>query len=1055
MAFKAVFPTDPRDFVTLGGWEVDQAGTVLIYATSVVYPTAPPLKGYVRGTLDIGGWVITPITGVEYGVAAAGGLGPKGVPPPSPGALCCKVSYLFRTSIGGNIPKMIVKAVTSAQSALPATVAKYLAKRRGLKKAWVLGEPDGSVKNTPVAGEEGNAAASSDAAATTTASSSAVEGEGADTSSDVGAAANDGADGAAEEAAGADVEGGGQTSIASAREEEGEDSSLAAAASPSPTALPLVDLSGVWKLDRPRSDSIQPMLSSMGIGLLLRKMADSLEIVTTITHPVDPVEQAPGVVEGEQPPSTPPAPLPTSTTAIAVEDASRFGKATTTMTLDWAWHEVKGMDGKKVTYRAALLAGVDGVPVDSTPDVVVGAYRAAGGPPHRLASHPRFGVGSGALLSEVVLPDGLGTTRDERFLEAPGSMRLTTVYLRGGVVKNRLVRYLKREGAPPPSLLLPPHPGVVAAVVSPPAAVVRAALPVRAVSTAVAAAAAPTAAGGGDDEVEDGDGGGDDETESSMLLPKSKPTVTTSAAAPSSPASSSPWPSSSSSSTTAATSAAARGVTAAVSATTIPSPARGAATALSATAPTVGATTPISPAPAPAAAASSPASPAPTRTAPPPSSPSPSPSPLVPSIPFPPPAMRAAVTHKYTAALWQPDSEAARVGCGVCHAPFTGGNRIHHCRACGLGVCDAHSRARIPLDRHGLSPAEMAAAGLQPGVPLRVCDTCAAPIVTSVTPVGTAGGRVVVRGANLGTVVGHTGSSSSGGAGGGPTTVTARILLPSSSAAAGGRGSSGRGSGGGVPITSLSVSTPYTALSFTAPPGATALTVVLTVGGQERSLVVARLPPSLDSVAEAVDTDGGCCVVRGANLGDAAAVARGDVVVTTASGVSCPVERVVVPHTALQVRFPPGCGGADANALLLTVGGRAPEEALPFAYAPPQVWSARMAVEGRRGGASAGAAATAGGDAAADEVVAYLYGCNFGDVGGGGGADGVTVSIHGVPCPGVTVVLPHAKLRVPLSRAAVAAHNLTGGGGGGGGRQGLTPGDVIVFVGGQRSGGGN
>jgi hypothetical protein len=61
--FKAVFPTDPRDFVLFQWWEAQGDGSLRTYVTSLTDASlAPEVKGFVRGVMDIGGWYIQPIT---------------------------------------------------------------------------------------------------------------------------------------------------------------------------------------------------------------------------------------------------------------------------------------------------------------------------------------------------------------------------------------------------------------------------------------------------------------------------------------------------------------------------------------------------------------------------------------------------------------------------------------------------------------------------------------------------------------------------------------------------------------------------------------------------------------------------------------------------------------------------------------------------------------------------------------------------------------------------------------------------------------------------------
>ncbi|EQC32884.1 hypothetical protein SDRG_09415 [Saprolegnia diclina VS20] len=50
--------------------------------------------------------------------------------------------------------------------------------------------------------------------------------------------------------------------------------------------------------------------------------------------------------------------------------------------------------------------------------------------------------------------------------------------------------------------------------------------------------------------------------------------------------------------------------------------------------------------------------------------------------------------------------------CHVCHIRFSTFRARHHCRACGVSVCSAHSNKRIPLPYLGIT------------VPQRVCTTC-------------------------------------------------------------------------------------------------------------------------------------------------------------------------------------------------------------------------------------------------------------------------------------------------------------------------------------------
>ncbi|CAN7999614.1 unnamed protein product, partial [Ixodes hexagonus] len=61
-------------------------------------------------------------------------------------------------------------------------------------------------------------------------------------------------------------------------------------------------------------------------------------------------------------------------------------------------------------------------------------------------------------------------------------------------------------------------------------------------------------------------------------------------------------------------------------------------------------------------------------------------------------------------AYWTPDHELS--SCAVCESPFGPRKSIHHCRGCGLGVCNDCSMARRPVASRGWES------------PVRVCDKC-------------------------------------------------------------------------------------------------------------------------------------------------------------------------------------------------------------------------------------------------------------------------------------------------------------------------------------------
>ncbi|VDM32314.1 unnamed protein product [Hydatigera taeniaeformis] len=92
--------------------------------------------------------------------------------------------------------------------------------------------------------------------------------------------------------------------------------------------------------------------------------------------------------------------------------------------------------------------------------------------------------------------------------------------------------------------------------------------------------------------------------------------------------------------------------------------------------------------------------------------------------------VKAAVRPDY----WQPDEECTR--CALCGGAFGARLSIHHCRACGRGVCAACSSRRQPVPKRGLD------------WPNRVCDACyhdhtPLPVIAAGTtaPTSTANGR--------------------------------------------------------------------------------------------------------------------------------------------------------------------------------------------------------------------------------------------------------------------------------------------------------------------------
>eukprot|EP01119_Soliformovum_irregulare_P022692 TRINITY_DN7819_c0_g1_i6.p1 TRINITY_DN7819_c0_g1~~TRINITY_DN7819_c0_g1_i6.p1 ORF type:complete len:696 (-),score=120.46 TRINITY_DN7819_c0_g1_i6:1265-3352(-) len=89
-AFKAVFPTTARDFCTYT-MSVDLGDRVAIVSTSVECPECPEVKGYVRGEILVGGFLLTPQ--------------PQGT----------HLIFLTQVDLKGNLPTSVVNVATQKQ----------------------------------------------------------------------------------------------------------------------------------------------------------------------------------------------------------------------------------------------------------------------------------------------------------------------------------------------------------------------------------------------------------------------------------------------------------------------------------------------------------------------------------------------------------------------------------------------------------------------------------------------------------------------------------------------------------------------------------------------------------------------------------------------------------------------------------------------------------------------------------------------------------------------------------------------------------------------------
>ena len=395
MLFKPVFPTDPRDFCTFSAWRVDADGALYFAATSIEDARAPVVKGYVRGCIDVGGWVATPLNEADFGQAVRS----LGLPSPTgPFIGACRVSYLFRTSIGGTLPKFIVQQVTAAQAKRPAQIARALEKRFAKKSAAnlaLLSKRMCNIGESEKDDIESVITGASSADSITTSSDSSVTGS-----------------------------------------ENTQDPSPTGTAPLVPVAVPSVDLvsassssslpppysfnlSGTWKEDKARSTPLDDMLREMGIPWVFRRVAASIDATSAITH---------------------------SAETCVVIDTSNLGNNTTTLYLDGELRMVKGTDGK-VTKQTAMAAGgsaAGAAPLESATALFAIMRAAATATPPSPDGHPSIGDASGGIVIHSILPEGLGESIDVRSLSTPNVMRLQTLYLRDGLVKARLDRYFMR-----------------------------------------------------------------------------------------------------------------------------------------------------------------------------------------------------------------------------------------------------------------------------------------------------------------------------------------------------------------------------------------------------------------------------------------------------------------------------------------------------------------------------------------------------------------------------------------------------------------------------------
>lgn len=115
MTFKAVWPTQPRDFVVCTSWSKLENGSVAITTMSVPDEIYPPKDGFVRGTVNISGYFIVPITSPD---AISTGL---------------KVTLCLHTDLGGTLPVGIINMLATSAPIKMLTTINQIARQESTR----------------------------------------------------------------------------------------------------------------------------------------------------------------------------------------------------------------------------------------------------------------------------------------------------------------------------------------------------------------------------------------------------------------------------------------------------------------------------------------------------------------------------------------------------------------------------------------------------------------------------------------------------------------------------------------------------------------------------------------------------------------------------------------------------------------------------------------------------------------------------------------------------------------------------------------------------------
>ncbi len=108
LCFKEIWPTAPRDFVVCASWRQNSDGTISIVSRSVPDTFCAQAKGYVRGFVQVSGYLLEPYDETRP-ISVPLSCAIKGVL--SPGE--CKVTLLNHTELGGTLPSSVINALAT------------------------------------------------------------------------------------------------------------------------------------------------------------------------------------------------------------------------------------------------------------------------------------------------------------------------------------------------------------------------------------------------------------------------------------------------------------------------------------------------------------------------------------------------------------------------------------------------------------------------------------------------------------------------------------------------------------------------------------------------------------------------------------------------------------------------------------------------------------------------------------------------------------------------------------------------------------------------------